>query len=119
MQTALFELPAEQDAKTCSFVQDALPTLSPHYAEILTRADLNEEPREQIAADLGLTANNVCVRLHRARQALKAKLEDICPTCRDRVGLGCDCEPAGATRSRLHRDPAKRNATAPGVSLSR
>ncbi|WP_137390381.1 RNA polymerase sigma factor [Rhodoligotrophos defluvii] len=119
MQTAVFEVQAEQDAKPCSCVHHALPTLRPHYAEILTRADLNEEPREQIAADLGLTTNNVGVRLHRARQALKAKLEDICPTCRDRVGLGCNCEPAGETRSRLDRDPAKRNATAPGASLSR
>lgn len=103
MQTAVIGIPAELDEKPCFCIHHSLSALKPDYAEILTRADLNEERREQIATDLGLTTNNVGVRLHRARQALKAKLEEICPICPDRVGMGCNCEPAGETTICLNR----------------
>lgn len=117
VQTAVFEVQSEQGAKPCSCVRRVLPTLKPHYVEILTRADLNEEPRERIAADLGLTINNVGVRLHRARQALKAKLEDICPACRDRAGPDGGSESGAMARSRLDRGSARHSATAAGAFL--
>lgn len=86
----------------CLCMHRAIPSLKPDYAEILSRADLNEESRDRIAADLGLTANNVGVRLHRARQALKTKLEEICGGCRDSGCFRCDCpaedEPCDRTR---------------------
>lgn len=79
-----------QDERPCCCVHDVLPLLRPDYAEVLTQADLKEEPREQIAVTLGLTANNVGVRLHRARR----KLEEGCLKCRDDGYLNCGC-PSG------------------------
>lgn len=69
----------------------ALPRLRPDHAEILRRADLEEEPRNCIAVDLGLTTNAFNVRLHRARQALRQELETSCPSCRDGNFLDCAC----------------------------
>lgn len=64
----------------------------------IRRADLDEAPRERIAADLGLTANNVGVRLHRARRALKTKLEERCAGCCDGGFRSCDCAGTGEPR---------------------
>ncbi len=80
MQGAVLEFQADEESG-CDCVAKALPMLRSDYAEILRRADLNEEPREQIATELGLTVNNVGVRLHRARRALKEKLGDIRQSC--------------------------------------
>lgn len=85
------EVDADQGRVPCCCLHEVLPTLRPEYAEILRRADLDEEPRERIAADLGLTTNNLGVRLHRARRALRKKLEDCCPTCRDGGFGDCSC----------------------------
>jgi len=76
----------------CKCLYAALPRLKASHAAILRRADLSEEPRNEIATDLGLTANALNVRLHRARQALKAELQRSCPACRADNFLDCDCE---------------------------
>ena len=76
----------DQDDPICLCMHRAIPTLRPAYSELLSRCDLREESRDRMAAELGLTANNVGVRLHRARRALKGKLEAMCGECGDR---GC------------------------------
>lgn len=85
-------------ATPCTCVHDVLPALRPDYAEIIRRADLDEAPRERIAADLGMTVNNVGVRLHRARRALKTKLEERCMGCCDGAFQSCDCAGTGEPR---------------------
>ncbi|WP_448325912.1 RNA polymerase sigma factor [Sulfitobacter sp. M13] len=79
-----------QTETPCKCLGAALLNLKPAYATLLQRADLAEEPRDRIAVDLGVTANSLNVRLHRARQALKATLEKSCPACR--AGTFMDCE---------------------------
>ena len=81
----------DQLENPCRCVRDLVPTLRPDYAEIVRRADLDEEPRERIAADLGLTTNNIGVRLHRARRALKERIEERCPTSCGSGFRSCDC----------------------------
>ena len=76
---------------TCRCLYAALPRLRPEHAEILRRADLEEEPRVRLAVDLGLTTNTLNVRLHRARQALRQELVRACPACRTGCFLDCDC----------------------------
>ena len=88
----------EPAATPCTCVHDVLPALKLDYAEIIRRADLDETPRETVAADLGVTANNVGVRLHRARQALKTKLEERCAGCCDGGFQSCDCAGTGGSR---------------------
>lgn len=95
METAADEPRVEDDGAACRCIHDVLPTLRPDYAEVLTLADLREEPRKRIAAQLGLTPNNVAVRLHRARRALRQKLAVACAECDGWHGQGCAC---GAAR---------------------
>lgn len=83
---------ADQDENPCHCVRDLVPTLRSDYAEVVRRADLEEEPRQRIADDLGLTLNNLGVRLHRARRVLKEKIEERCPTCCNGSFHHCDCE---------------------------
>ena len=80
------------DLAACLCLYKLLPTLKAGYADILWRADLIGEPRESIAAELGITETNFRVRLHRARQALRRRLEETCRTCPFHGYLDCDCE---------------------------
>ena len=89
----------EVDEAVCDCLYHLLPTLKPDYAEVLWRADLLGEPRDRIAVSLGTTVNNITVRLHRARQALKMRLEQMCDTCVVHGFLNCRC--AKAERLRL------------------
>ena len=81
-----------QTETPCKCLGAALLELKPAYATLLQRADLAEEPRDRIAVDLGVTANNLNVRLHRARHALKSKLESSCPACSAGSVMDCECE---------------------------
>ncbi len=49
----------------------ATERLRPDARDLIRRAELEQTPLKVIAADLGLTANNIGVRLHRAREALR------------------------------------------------
>lgn len=49
--------------------------LKSEYAEIICRVDLQDQTTEQIADDLGITTNNLSVRLHRARAAFRTALD--------------------------------------------
>ena len=82
----------ETDQAVCDCLYKLLPTLKAEYAQIIWRADLLDEPRDRIAASLGTSLNNVTVRLHRARKALKVRLEEMCRTCVVHGFLDCRCE---------------------------
>lgn len=95
-QTIIENHPAEPDHEldeaVCNCLHKLLPTLKPEYADIIWRADLLDEPRDRIAASLGVTLNNVTVRLHRGRQALRKRLEEMCRTCPTHGFLDCRCD---------------------------
>ena len=82
----------EMDKAVCDCLYRILPMLRKDYSEIIWRADLLSEPRERIAASLGTTVNNVTVRLHRGRQALRKHLEQMCQTCPIHGFLDCRCD---------------------------
>ena len=82
---------AEDEHRTCGCLHAALRRLRPDHAELLRRADLEEEPRARVAADLGLTVNALNVRLHRARQALRVELENSCAACGTGKFQDCAC----------------------------
>lgn len=56
-------------------VEDALARINPRYAEALRLRVLEEKPREEVAATLGVTPATFDVLLHRATAALKKALE--------------------------------------------
>lgn len=93
----------EIEAAVCFCLYRLLPTLKPGYSELIWRADLLGEPREQLAAALGVTLNNVNVRLHRARRTLRSRLEEICLTCPQHGFLDCGCEEGELIRQSRRR----------------
>jgi RNA polymerase sigma factor (sigma-70 family) len=88
----------ELDGAVCNCLYKLLPTLKPEYAEVIWRADILGEPRDRIAASLGTTLSNVTVRVHRGRQALKKRLEEMCLTCPVHGFLDCRCDEAKRIR---------------------
>lgn len=114
---------SEPEQSQCQCIQIVLPRLRPDYAEILRLADLEELPRDKLAAARGLTVNNVNVRLHRARLALKAELEKTCDCSGQDGYLACECGPSAAAfgnkqASRLYASCAPVvNSAAPRLSL--
>ena len=94
IENLAFEPDAEIDGAVCSCLYKLLPTLKPDYADIVWRADILGEPRDRIAVGFGITLNNVSVRIHRGRQALKKRLEEMCLTCPVHGFLDCRCDEA-------------------------
>ena len=91
----------EIDLVICACLYKLLPTLKDEYAAILWRTDLVGEARETIAADLGLNENAFRVKLHRARQALRKRLEQTCKTCPMHGFFKCGCSTSQALRNRV------------------
>lgn len=75
----------------CACVGDLIPLLKPEYAVALRRAELEGASLQELAKELGITANNAGVRLHRAKAALKKQLEATCGTCTEHGCLRCTC----------------------------
>lgn len=90
----------ELDEAVCNCLYKLLPTIKPEYAQVIWRVDLLGEPRDRVAASLGISLNNVTVRLHRGRQALKKRLEEMCVVCPVHGFLDCHCEEAERARRR-------------------
>lgn len=78
--------------EVCACMSELVVTLKPEYADILRRVDLGETRVDRVAAELGITANNATVRLHRARQALRQRLEQMCGVCAAHGCLDCTCK---------------------------
>ena len=85
---------AELDAAVCNCLHRLLPTLKPQYADVVWRADILEIPRDELAATMGISLNNLTVRLHRGRRALRKRLEEMCQTCPIHGFLNCHCDKA-------------------------
>ena len=78
----------------CTCLAKLLPSLKPAYADVLNRIDLGGESQVAVAKQLGVTPNNLTVRLHRARQALRKSLEESCGICTKHGCLNCTCDEA-------------------------
>ena len=76
----------------CACFRGLLPTLRPEYARVLELADLDGKPAEAVAEGLGISKNNLKVRLHRARRQLRERLEQTCKACAAHGCLDCNCD---------------------------
>ena len=81
----------EEERNVCACMERLLPTMNPQYALLIKRLDFNEEAPDTVAASLGISRNNLNVRLHRARQQLKRRLEENCRVCAKHGCLDCQC----------------------------
>ncbi|MDP2328261.1 MAG: sigma-70 family RNA polymerase sigma factor [Dehalococcoidia bacterium] len=87
--------PSETDERTlCECFRALLPTIRPEYAAVLAAVDLDDVPLTVAAERLGISTNNLNVRRHRARKALRESLEATCRICADHGCLDCTCETA-------------------------
>ncbi len=89
--------------EVCGCVTEVAEALKPEYREILLRVELQDDPLEGVASELGITPNNASVRLHRARRALREALQVTCGVCTEHGCLDCTCRqekaPCGLGRS--------------------
>ncbi|VAW22499.1 hypothetical protein MNBD_ALPHA12-2170 [hydrothermal vent metagenome] len=75
----------------CACLHALLPAMRPDQADLVRRVDLGEEDRAVVAADLGIGAGTLGVRLHRARQALRRTLLTSCSSCCEHGFGDCGC----------------------------
>lgn len=81
----------EVEAAACACLHRLLPDLREQYAEVVRRIDLEGESPAHVAKELKISRNNLTVRLHRARQALRTSLEASCGLCSKHGCLNCVC----------------------------
>jgi RNA polymerase sigma-70 factor (ECF subfamily) len=87
--------PAEA-RRICGCTRLVLASLKPDYARLIELVDVTNVAVEDAAHQLGITTNNAYVRLHRARRALRDRLETMCGKCATGGGrcTDCYCQPA-------------------------
>ncbi len=83
---------AELEQTACACFRALLPTLRPEYARVLQLSDLDGQPAETVAEQVGISRNNLKVRLHRARRQLRERLEQTCQACATHGCLDCQCD---------------------------
>ena len=83
---------AELEQTACACFRALLPTLRPEYARVLQLSDLDGEPADSVAEQVGISKNNLKVRLHRARRQLRERLEQTCQACATHGCLDCQCD---------------------------
>jgi RNA polymerase sigma-70 factor (ECF subfamily) len=66
-----------QRAQLCGTVRATIEQLPETYRVVLLMRDIDELSTEETAEALGVTENAVKIRLHRARQALRTRLEPL------------------------------------------
>ncbi len=84
--------PPDWDAAVCACFRGLLPALKPRYAEVIRRVDLRGEAKVAVARDLKISASTMDVLLHRARVALRRRLEVFCGACSRERCLACVCD---------------------------
>lgn len=90
--------PADWEGVVCACFRGLLPTLKPRYAEALRRIDLEGESKATVARALKIRGATMDVVLHRARKALRRRLEIFCGACSRERCLACACELRGNGR---------------------
>ncbi|HEX2244412.1 MAG TPA: sigma-70 family RNA polymerase sigma factor [Gammaproteobacteria bacterium] len=92
LERELTSLPdKEEEVVVCACMERLLPGMTTQYAGLIQKVDLNEEPPDSVAESLGISRSNLNVRLYRARQQLKRRLEENCRVCAKHGCLDCHC----------------------------
>jgi RNA polymerase sigma factor (sigma-70 family) len=95
LEKELPESPDEQEERElCKCFKRLLPLVPEQYRELLEEVDLKGKPPEDVATTLGVTRNNLTVRLHRARKHLRKALTDNCGACSSHGCINCTCQEA-------------------------
>ena len=84
--------PKDWNTAICACFRGLLPGLKPRYSELIRRIDLEGEMKTAVSRDLKLKVGTLDVALHRARQALRRRLELFCGACSREKCLACFCD---------------------------
>lgn len=87
--------PSAPTEPVCGCTLALLGGLPAPYADVLRRIDVDGASLADVAATLQLQKGNVAVRLHRARQALRRRLQEHCGVESIRQCFGCVCTHRG------------------------
>ena len=72
-------------------IREFVDDLPPDYRAVIALSELKDLPNQEIADILGISLDNVKIRLHRARAALKKDFSEGCDFYSDdEGGLSCD-----------------------------
>ena len=82
----------ESQAVVCGCVRKLMTRLPDQYRDILEQIDLGGATIKDVAQQTNQSANNITVRLHRARKQLRAQVEDCCKVTTAAACLDCNCE---------------------------
>jgi len=86
------ETPTDEDERVlCQCFKRLLPMVPEQYRDLIQQIDLQGKEPAEVAIKLGLTKNNVTVRLHRARKHLREALSRSCGVCSAHGCLDCTC----------------------------
>jgi RNA polymerase sigma factor (sigma-70 family) len=100
-------LNGEPDADLCDAICNCLlgllPTLKPVYAEVLSEVELGDQTLEAFATGAAISRGNAAVRLFRARQALRRRVEQSCGSCATHGCYQCECADAHRTEVKKRR----------------
>lgn len=88
-------------------VQRVLAKLPARERDLLMQADVLDRTAPEMAAASGISTGNAKIRLHRARQAAKALLEEHCDFHHEDVGILCCTPKTMATVSMSMPDSSK------------
>ena len=77
--------------EVCQCVGRLAGTLKPEYAEALRRVEVDGVAVKDFAAEIGISASNAGVRVHRAREALRRQVAVSCGTCATHGCVDCTC----------------------------
>jgi RNA polymerase sigma-70 factor (ECF subfamily) len=89
---------AELRQEICQCVSSLLETLKPEYRKALQIVDLEEGKLKDLAEQSGISADNAAVRVHRARAALRRRIEQACGTCAVHGCVDCSCEGSSGSK---------------------
>jgi len=83
------QLVIRKEMREC--INEYIDQLPPDYRAVIVLSELEGQPNKEIAEILGISIDNVKIRLHRARVKLKATLNDACDFYyTDQNTLACD-----------------------------
>jgi RNA polymerase sigma-70 factor (ECF subfamily) len=81
----------EERNRLCGCFEALLPSLKVEYADLIRRIDLRGGDPAAVGREMGISYNNLSVRLHRARNALRSSLEKTCGICTRHGCMDCTC----------------------------
>lgn len=85
------DVPASIPESRCRCSVAQARRIRPSYAAVLTLVDIRGATLAEAAEALGISANNVAVRLHRARKALRKSMLEHCGVTSLRDCADCAC----------------------------